>query len=58
MNPKFIGVQTEPDYKLSPAVVEVLLQWGNQQHLANQAADGESLVPRANDEPKNVIWDF
>ena len=58
MNGNLIGVQSEPEYKLSPAVVEVLLQWGNHQHLANQTADGESLMARANEEPKNVLWDF
>ena len=58
MNANLIGVQNEPEYRLSPAVVEVLLQWGNHQRLANHTAENEALMACVNDEPKSVMWDF
>ena len=58
MNGNLIGVQNEPECRLSPAVVEVLLQWGNHQYLANQTADDELLMADVADEPRNVGRNF
>jgi glutaredoxin-related protein len=58
MNGNLIGVQNEPECRLSPAVVEVLLQWGNHQYLANQTVDDESLMVGVIDEQENIGWNF